>query len=299
MATTVRNDLPLEVWMRERQRRVEDALVRALDTIADPVAELDAAMRYATLEGGKRIRPLLAYAAGELAGGNAAIVDAPAVAVELIHAYSLAHDDLPSMDNDTLRRGKPSCHVAFGEATALLAGDALQTLAFSILGTSRMREPGVACALLADAAGAGGMAGGQALDLAATGTKLAISDLERLHRKKTGALIGAAIMLGARCGRALDAAEVRALDAFALAAGLAFQVVDDILDVEGSAASLGKSAGKDAQQNKPTYVSVLGLDAAKRHAVELTEAAHAALATFGADARRLEELADLLVRRKH
>jgi farnesyl diphosphate synthase len=295
----VRHDVPLEVWMRERQRRIEHALDRALAAAHPPVAGLEVGMRYAVLEGGKRIRPLLAYAAGELTGADAAVVDAPAMAVEMIHAYSLVHDDLPCMDNDTLRRGKPTCHVAFGEATALLVGDALQARAFGVLGSSGVPDPGRACALLAEAAGARGMAGGQALDLAATGQPLAIDDLERLHRLKTGALIRAAILLGASCGRALSDGEQAALDAFAQAAGLAFQVVDDILDVEGSTASLGKSAGKDAQQNKPTYVSVLGLEAARRHAGELRDQAHAALVGFGSDARRLEELADLLVRRTH
>lgn len=295
----MRNDVPLEVWMRERQRRIEDALDRALMSADPPLAGLDVGMRYAVLDGGKRMRPLLAYAAGELTGADAETVDAPAVAVELIHAYSLVHDDLPSMDNDTLRRGKPTCHVAFGEAMAVLVGDALQARAFSILGSSAMRESGFACALLADAAGALGMAGGQALDLAATGQSLSSAGLERLHLMKTGALIRAAILLGAWCGRPCSDDEHAALDAFARAAGLAFQVVDDILDVEGSAASLGKSAGKDAQQNKPTYVSMLGLEAAKRHAGDLRDQAHAALSNFGPDARRLLELADLVVRRTH
>ena len=251
-------------------------------------------MRYAVLGGGKRIRPLLAYAAGEFADADPAKVDASAAAVELIHAYSLVHDDLPCMDNDTLRRGKPTCHVAFGEATALLAGDALQSLAFALLGAS-----GASCATLAYAAGAPGMAGGQAIDLASSGTMLSLPELQTMHRMKTGALIRAAVRLGASCGRSLAREESAALDAYADAAGLAFQVVDDVLDVEGSATALGKTAGKDAAQQKPTYVSLLGLSEAKRHAEALRAQAAAALAPFRGAARRLVELADWIVLRNH
>jgi farnesyl diphosphate synthase len=217
----------------------------------------------------------------------------------MIHAYSLVHDDLPCMDDDVLRRGKPTCHVAFGEARALLAGDALQAHAFATLGASSMRDAGQACALLAHAAGAPGMAGGQAIDLAHVGVPMALQELETMHRMKTGALIRAAIRLGAACGRPLATEEAAALDRFADAAGLAFQVVDDVLDVEGSAATLGKTAGKDAARNKPTYVSVLGLPEAKRHAAELREEAHAALSRFGGAARRLHEIADWVTRRTH
>src|SRR5258707_11035933 len=256
-------DLAFPVWSEERQRRIEDVLERALPQAAvspspasaSPVSHshLHEAMRYAVLGGGKRIRPLLAYAAGEFADADPSQVDASAAAVELIHAYSLVHDDLPCMDNDTLRRGKPTCHVAFGEATALLAGDALQSLAFEVLGTSP-HASGSACAMLAAAAGAPGMAGGQAIDLASSGKALGLPELKTMHRMKTGALIRAAVRLGAGCGRTLSRDESAALDEFANAAGLAFQVVDDVLDVEGSPAALGKTAGNDAIQQKLTYV---------------------------------------------
>ncbi len=289
-------DLAFEVWSGERQRRTEDALDRALpiDAAVTPLCE---AMRYAVLGGGKRMRPLLAFAAGELAQADPDIVDHVALAVEMIHAYSLVHDDLPAMDDDVLRRGKPTCHVAFGEAMALLAGDALQARAFAVLGASPMPDAGRACAQLALAAGAGGMAGGQAIDLAHVGHALALPELETMHRLKTGALIRVAIRLGAACGREFDDARSEALDRFAGAAGLAFQVVDDVLDVEGSAATLGKTAGKDAAGNKPTYVSVLGLAEAKRRAEALRADAHAALTCFGTSARRLHEIADWIARR--
>ncbi|MET0346677.1 MAG: farnesyl diphosphate synthase [Casimicrobiaceae bacterium] len=288
------SELPWEVWSRERQRRVEDFLERAL---ADEPGRLGDAMRYAALGGGKRVRPLLAYAAGEIAGADPAHVDHPAAAVELIHAYSLVHDDLPAMDNDTLRRGKPTCHVAFGEAFALLAGDALQARAFGLLAGSHLAARADACTLLARAAGGSGMAGGQGLDLAATGASLSLSELTKMHRMKTGALIAAAVQLGARSGRTLTASHSTALDLFASAAGLAFQVVDDLLDVEGSAATLGKTAGKDAAGNKPTFVSLLGPADARRHAQGLRAEAHAALAPFGDAGRRLHELVDWIVTR--
>jgi farnesyl diphosphate synthase len=250
------------------------------------------------LDGGKRVRPLLAYATGEVQGANPDTVDTAAAAVELIHAYSLVHDDLPCMDNDTLRRGKPTCHVAFGEAMALLAGDALQALAFDVLARGRMTDPGRACVLLAEVAGVRGMAGGQAIDLEAVGTTLGVAELETMHRMKTGALIRAAVRLGAACGRPASTAQAAALDAYAQAAGLAFQVVDDVLDVEGSAVTLGKTAGKDARQSKPTFVSILGLAAAKARAEALRRDAQAALAPFGTAARRLAELADWIVLRQ-
>ena len=203
------------------------------------------------------------------------------------------------MDNDTLRRGKPTCHVAFGEATALLAGDALQSLAFALLGGNSMRASGAACAMLAAAAGAPGMAGGQAIDLASSGAVLSLPELQTMHRMKTGALIRAAVQLGAACGRPLAPEESAALDVYAGAAGLAFQVVDDVLDVDGSNVALGKTAGKDAAQQKPTYVSLLGLAEARRHAEVLRAQACAALAPFRGGARRLTELADWIVLRNH
>ena len=293
----MRNDLPFAVWSRERQQRIEGVLTAVLPPLDAPAARLAAAMRHAVLGGGKRLRPLLAYAASELTGADAARVDASAAAVELIHAYSLVHDDLPCMDDDTLRRGKPTCHVAFGEATALLAGDALQSLAFSVLATNPGPTGAEACRILADAAGCAGMAGGQQLDLDATGAALDLPSLELLHRMKTGALIGAAIRLGALCGRPLAAAEATALDAYARAAGLAFQVVDDVLDAEGSDASLGKTAGKDAAQNKATFVTLTGLAEAKRRAMALREEAREALAPLAGAATRLAELADWIVLR--
>ena len=289
--------VPFEEWSRERQERIEEVLADALPTPDGPAGRLHEAMRYAVLGGGKRMRPLLVYAAGELVGAGPDEVDAPAAAVELIHAYSLVHDDMPCMDDDDLRRGKPSCHVAFDQATALLAGDALQSLAFAMLARGDRASAGD-CAVLAHAAGSFGMAGGQAIDLAASGSTLSAEDLAAMHGMKTGALIGAAVRLGARRGRMLPAGQSDALDRFASAAGLAFQVVDDVLDVEGSSATLGKTAGKDAAQGKPTFVSLLGRTAARAEATRLRGEAHAALATFGAPAQRLRDLADWIVLRE-
>jgi len=290
-------DLAWAVWCGERQRRIEDVLARVLPAADLAPIPLSQAMRYAVLDGGKRMRPLLAYAAGELTDAPADRVDSAAAAVELVHAYSLIHDDLPCMDDDSLRRGKPACHVAFGEAMALLAGDALQALAFGVLAEGRLAGAARACALLADAAGVRGMAGGQAVDLGSVGSTLSQPELETMHRMKTGALIRASVRLGAACGRQLTGAEAAALDAYAGAAGLAFQVVDDVLDVEGSAASLGKTAGKDVAQGKPTFVTGLGLPAARKHAAALRVEARAALAPFGGAGRRLAELADWIVLR--
>ena len=288
--------MPFADWVAQRQQRIEAVLDRALAPATDVPSELVAAMRYAVLGGGKRVRPLLAYAAAELTLAPPDAVDGVAAAVEMIHAYSLVHDDLPCMDDDVLRRGKPTCHVRYGEAMALLAGDALQAQAFALLQSARLPDPPAASRLLALAAGASGMAGGQAIDLLHVGKPLSLPTLERMHRMKTGALIRAAILLGAQCGRAAQGTEA-ALATYARSIGLAFQVVDDVLDVEGSAAELGKTAGKDAARNKPTYVSLLGLDDAKRHAAVLHEEARAALAPFAARARRLNELADWIVRR--
>jgi farnesyl diphosphate synthase len=292
-------DLAWAVWCSERQRRIEDVLGRALPAADLAPVPLCQAMRYAVLDGGKRMRPLLAYAAAELTEAPLERVDSVAAAVEIVHAYSLIHDDLPCMDDDALRRGKPACHVAFGEALALLAGDALQALAFGVLAEGRLADAAGACALLAEAAGVRGMAGGQAVDLGSVGATLTRPELETMHRMKTGALIRASVRLGAACGRPLRAAETRALDAYAGAAGLAFQVVDDVLDVEGSAATLGKTAGKDLVQGKPTFVTSLGLAAAKQHAEALRTEARAALAPFGGAGRRLAELADWIVLRTH
>jgi len=293
-------DLAFAVWAGERAQRIEHVLARALAGCDGPTVPLAEAMRYAVLGGGKRVRPLLAYAAGECVGADPAIVDDAAAAVEMIHAYSLVHDDLPCMDDDALRRGKPSCHVAYGEAMALLAGDALQALAFAALAESGVRDGGAACALLAEAAGARGMAGGQAIDLANVGKSLSLPDLETMHAMKTGALIRASILLGAHCADEPPPNHVNAaLDAYARAAGVAFQIVDDVLDVEGSAASLGKTAGKDAAQGKPTFVALLGLDAAKRRAETLRDDAVRALTPLGGAARRLAEIVDWIVLRRN
>jgi farnesyl diphosphate synthase len=263
---------------------------------------LHRAMRYAVLGGGKRVRPLLAFAAGELAEADPARVEVVAAAVEMIHAYSLVHDDLPCMDNDVLRRGKPACHVEFDEATALLVGDALQPLAFQILAEHVVADRPDAqiemLKVLALASGSRGMAGGQAIDLACVGKTLSLPELEFMHIHKTGALIRAAVVLGARCGHGLDAKQLGRLEHYAKTVGLAFQVVDDVLDCDASTATLGKTAGKDAAQEKPTYVSILGLARARALAEELRTGAHAALSSFGATAVRLHDLADFIVLRK-
>jgi farnesyl diphosphate synthase len=234
-----------------------------------------------------------------LTGADPGVVDRAAAAVELMHAYSLIHDDLPCMDDDVLRRGKPTCHVAFGEATALLAGDALQSFAFEVLAGGALRDPRQAALVLAQAAGSRGMAGGQAIDLACIDKMLELPELERMHRLKTGALIRAAVRLGADCGRPMDPGGNDALHRYASAIGLAFQVVDDVLDVEGTAQSLGKTAGKDAVQRKSTYVTLLGLAAARERIETLRVEARAALSGFGTGARRLGELADWIVARTH
>ncbi len=290
-------DVAWEVWAGERARRVESVLDLALPQATEPPRSLHEAMRYAVLGGGKRIRALLAYAAGELVAADPDIVDAVACSVELIHAYSLIHDDLPCMDDDELRRGRPSCHVAFGEATALLAGDALQSLAFETLAGAKLREHPVPIGVLARATGSRGMAGGQAFDLAYVGSAVSPAELELMHRLKTGALLQAAARLGGHCGRTMNPAENEALGRYAAALGLAFQVVDDVLDVEGSSQSLGKTAGKDAAQGKRTFVGSLGLTGAKERIEALRLDARAALAGFGGAARRLLELNDANARR--
>lgn len=288
-------------WMETMQRRSEENLARRLPSADLAPQKLHQAMRYASLGGGKRVRPLLCYASGELAGADPARLDSAAAAVELIHVYSLVHDDLPCMDDDILRRGKPTCHVEFDEATALLVGDALQSLAFQLLaepvsGIAAVRQLGM-LRLLAQASGSRGMAGGQAIDLAAIGQSLTLTELEFMHIHKTGALIRAAVLLGAHCGEPLDAAALAGLDHFAKTAGLLFQVIDDILDSEADTATLGKTAGKDAAQNKPTYVNLLGIAQAKEKAAELRVSAHAALAPFGQAAKRLGELTNFIVDR--
>ena len=259
-------------------------------------------MRYAVLDGGKRLRPLLVLAASEAVGGNEQAALRAGCAAELIHAYSLVHDDMPCMDNDILRRGKPTVHVKFGEATALLAGDALQALAFELLtpddGAVPSEMQAALCRLLARAAGSAGMAGGQAIDLASVGMKLTETQLREMHRFKTGALLQGSVLMGVACGAAVSAAEKTALEAYGAAIGLAFQVVDDILDVTADSATLGKTAGKDAAQDKPTYVSLLGLERSRTYAQELLAQALSALDASGlADTRALRALADMVVNR--
>ena len=290
-----------DVWTAAQQARVEAALERWVP--ADAPASLGVAMRYGVLDGGKRVRPLLVLAACEAVQGVAEAALRAAVAVELIHAYSLVHDDMPCMDNDVLRRGKPTVHVQFGQARAMLAGDAMQALAFEVLTPDDATAVAPAlqarlCALLARSAGHAGMAGGQAIDLASIGQALNEAELGDMHRRKTGALLQASVSMGAACGTT-DARAWAALSTFGAAIGLAFQVVDDILDVTQASETLGKTAGKDEHHNKPTYVSLMGLAAARRHAQALRAQAHAALATSGlADTACLAALADKAVERE-
>jgi farnesyl diphosphate synthase len=289
-----------EAWVRLELAAVESAL----DTLVpeDTPAGLGDAMRYAVLDGGKRLRPLLVLAACDAVRGDAAAAMRAAVAVELIHAYSLVHDDMPCMDDDDLRRGKPTVHVKYGEAQAMLAGDAMQALAFEVLTPDRGMPPPLQArlvALLARASGHEGMAGGQAIDLASVGRHLDEASLRDMHRRKTGALLQASVLMGAACGTTTPAVW-QALSDYGAALGLAFQVVDDILDVTQASETLGKTAGKDSQNNKPTYVSVLGLDAAQRHADELRAQAQQALRRSGLErAGRLAWLADKVVDRHH
>ncbi|RJX33496.1 MAG: polyprenyl synthetase family protein [Oxalobacter sp.] len=286
-------------WMLTNQGAMEIALAQFLPSAAVVPARLHEAMRYTALEGGKRVRPALVFAAGELFDADPDLLTRAASAVEMIHVYSLVHDDMPCMDDDALRRGKPTVHVKYDEATALLVGDALQAQAFSVLSESTADPVRVLAMvrMLAQAAGSLGMCGGQAIDLASVGTALTVTELEQMHRLKTGALLRASVFLGALCGKALNANEEAALDAYARAVGLAFQVVDDILDATADSATLGKTAGKDAADNKPTYVSLLGLDTSRILAKKLLNDALTAIAPFGDKANRLAELAHLIVHR--
>ena len=294
-------DGDFQAWMGGVQARMEAALSRLLPAAHLRPSRLHEAMRYATLEGGKRVRPLLAFAAGEVSGAAPERLEIAAAAVELIHAYSLVHDDLPCMDDDVLRRGKPTVHVEYDEATALLVGDALQSLAFHIISENRLADdPQTQLEMvktLAAAAGSRGMAGGQQIDLESTGKPLSLPELEFMHIHKTGALIRAAVTLGSLCGP-IDETARQKLDKYAKAIGLAFQVVDDVLDADASTATLGKTAGKDSKQGKPTYVSAMGVSRARQLAEELRGEAHAALASLGGSARRLGEVADFIVLRK-
>ena len=290
-------------WASAHQLRFEDVLLHLLPQANVAPQRLHAAMRYSVLDGGKRVRPLLAFAAGELAGAELKRVDIAAAAIEMIHAYSLVHDDMPCMDDDVLRRGKPTCHVEYDEATALLVGDSLQSLAFQLLTERTLNDSPASqlqmVKLLAVASGSRGMAGGQAFDLDSVGKQLNLPELEFMHIHKTGALIRAAILLGAHCGNDLDAAQLAKLDHFGKCVGLAFQVVDDVLDAEADTATLGKTAGKDADNHKPTYVTLLGVVQAKKMAAELHAEAKESLSGFGTKAQRLRELADFIVIRKY
>ena len=272
-------------------------LDRVLPRATEPPQRLHEAMRYAVLNGGKRVRAVLVVATGETLRADAARLEPAACAVELIHAYSLVHDDLPSMDDDDLRRGVPTCHRAFGEATALLAGDALQSLAFEILAHAPAPDTGELVRTLARASSSRGMAGGQAIDLEAVGRVLTLDQLERMHLLKTGALIRASVRLGALCAGARDPDILDRLDEYARCIGLAFQIRDDVLDVEGETETLGKKQGADTALDKPTYPAILGLEASKAHARALHERASERLAPFGRDADFLCALSEFIVSR--
>ena len=300
-----------DAWLRQRQAQAQTLIERYVPAVHSVVPQLHEAMHYAAALGGKRVRPLLVWAAGECVLGDPEALDRAACAVELVHAYSLVHDDLPCMDNDVLRRGQPTAHVRFGEALALLAGDALQALAYEVLTPDTGIAPALQarlCALLARASGADGMAGGQTLDILATGTAVDAEALIRMHSRKTGALLKASVLMGAACGGfapnrsdAHNQSATEALQDYGDAIGLAFQVVDDMLDVTADSATLGKTAGKDAMQNKATYVSVLGLETAQTLATDLRDKALLALDRLPPAERarsgRLRELADLIVLR--
>ncbi len=297
----------LEAWLASQSQRAENALLHFLDSENSVPEHLHEAMRYAVLGGGKRIRPLLVYAASELRPKemiDQVLVDSAAAAIEMIHAYSLVHDDLPCMDDDDLRRGRPTVHKAYDEATALLVGDALQTRAFEILSTHRAEDSASTIAVrlamieaLAFASGSKGMAGGQAIDLQHVGKKMDLPALERMHAMKTGALLNCAVRLGGITAQ-LPQEALANLHSYAQALGLAFQVVDDILDATADSATLGKTAGKDAAQDKPTYVTLKGLDYAQELAKELKGRALNSLNQFGPEADALRHLAGLVVDRK-
>ncbi len=286
-------------WAQQQQARIETVLARTLPAADIAPQTLHSAMRYSALGGGKRVRALLCYAAAELCNTELKIADAAASAVELIHAYSLVHDDMPCMDDDDLRRGKPSCHKQYDDATALLVGDALQSLAFEVLAAPQLcanaHQQVQLLHMLAIASGSTGMAGGQAIDLGAVGKPLTQTQLESMHQLKTGALIQASVLLGAING---STSQIKAVSEYARNIGLAFQVVDDILDVEADTSTLGKTAGKDAISQKPTYVTLLGLVEAKAYATQLYENAILSLVTFGEEARRLRELASFITQRQ-
>jgi geranylgeranyl pyrophosphate synthase len=296
------DSLSLESFLGYCQQRTNSALDELL-TSAETTQQLLEAMRYATLHGGKRLRPVLVYAAAEAVQADAETADLPACAVELIHSYSLAHDDLPAMDDDDLRRGKPSLHKTYDDATAILVGDALQCLAFEILSSPSKTLP-ESCRMkmlnvLSQAAGARGMVGGQSEDFAAVGKDISIAQLESMHSKKTGALIAASVTLGGLCQPDIDPGSLNALEQYAARIGLAFQVQDDVLDEVGDTSTLGKHQGSDRLKNKPTYVSLLGLDGARSKALELADEAIAALDEFPDCADQLRNIASYIVSRNY
>jgi len=294
----------LKAYLSACQNRIERALDARLPGDNILPQQLHQAMRYSVLNGGKRMRPLLTYATGQALGLSEDVLDAPACAVEFIHVYSLIHDDLPAMDNDDLRRGKPTCHKAFDEATAILAGDALQALAFEILAHDSGIRVDASLRLqmintLARASGSQGMVGGQAIDLGSVGRKLSLPELENMHIHKTGALIRASVNLAAWSKPDLDAVVAKKLDHYAKCIGLSFQVKDDILDVEADTETLGKTQGKDADNDKPTYPALLGMAGAKQKAQELHEQAIASLSDFGSEADLLRDLSLYIIERTH
>ena len=296
-------DADLAVFMAQCQERLERSFDQWLPPARTHPATLHEAMRYTVMGGGKRIRPMLVYAGGQATGADSQLLDRPACAVELIHAYSLIHDDLPAMDDDDLRRGKPSCHRAFGEATAILAGDALQSHAFQVLsnGPSEAVDADTRLRMintLALASGSRGMAGGQVIDLAATGQQLNIAELEDMHIHKTGALIRASVVLGALCGTTAGQADIDRLDHYAKCIGLAFQIRDDILDVEGEANTLGKNTGMDQRLEKSTYPALIGMQGARQRAAELHVEALDSLASFSSDADPLRWISAYIIERE-
>ena len=293
--------MTFQLWMQGIRQRTELALDKSLPPAAHHPARLHEAMRYACLNGGKRLRPILVHAAGAVSGATPAALDACAAAIEMIHVYSLVHDDMPCMDDDTLRRGMPTCHVQYDEATALLVGDALQTQAFITLADAPVSATTISelVRTLARASGAAGMAGGQAIDLASVGSPLNEAELEQMHIMKTGALIRAAIRMGALAGESLNPTELERLDRYGKALGLLFQVVDDILDCTGTTEELGKTAGKDAAAEKPTYVSLMGLAGAKDFANDLLAQTQQLIADTGTSGERLKDIALEIVQRTH
>ena len=292
----------LQVWQQKAQAQTELILARLLPSADETPAKLHEAMRYVTLGGGKRLRPLLVLAASELGDAEQGAVEQAMAAVEMVHVYSLVHDDMPPMDNDSLRRGKPTCHVQYDEATALLVGDALQTQAFDVLSRATALPAARQLAMvstLAKASGSLGMAGGQAIDLSNVGKALHQAELEQMHGLKTGALIRAAVVLGALACPDLSQDEIALLDQYATKLGLAFQVIDDVLDCEADTATLGKTAGKDADNDKPTYVKLMGLAEARAYAETLVADAVALLQPFGDKAVHLRLLAEFVTARKY